>query len=145
MRQLSFLPKPPREYGGSTSKGKRKIRRPFDPKRPLHLSLKSVSGARSLLRPELKWRVWEHLDRIARKRNVRVYRYANVGNHLHLLVQARSRRDFQAFLRELAGAIAVSATGAAKGRPAKFWDGLAWSMVVEWGRQFRNVARYILL
>ena len=39
----------------------------------------------------------------------------------------------------------MMATGAAKGRPRKFWDGLAWSLVLQWGRQFRHVARYILL
>jgi REP element-mobilizing transposase RayT len=90
-------------------------------------------------------RVWDHLDRVARRRNVRIYRYANVGNHLHILLQARTRRDFQAFLREFAGAVAVTATGAAKGRPDRFWDSLAWSTLVEWGRQYRNVSRYILL
>lgn len=144
-RQLSFLPKPETQHGGSHRKGKRKLRRPFDPKCPLHVSLRSVKGSRSLLRFELKWRVHELLQKISERHRVRVYRFANVGNHLHMLVQARARADFQAFLREFAGAIAVMATGAAKGRPRKFWDGLAWSLVVRWGRQFRHVARYILL
>src|SRR5271170_2326550 len=146
-RQLPFLPKAPKEYGGSTRKGKRKIQRPFDPKRPLHLSLRAseARAGRSLLHQNLKWKVWSHLERISRSRRVRIYRYANVGNHLHLLVQARTRRDFQAFLREFAGAVAVTATGAAKGRPQKFWDGLAWSEVVGWGRHYKNVVRYIML
>src|ERR1700722_12023756 len=127
-RQLSFLPKPETQHGGGHRKGKRKQRRPFDSKRTLHVSLKSVKGARSLLRPELKWTVHGLLEKISARRQVRVYRYANVGNHL------------QAFLRECAGAVAMAATGAAKGRPRKFWDGLVWSLVVEWGRQFHRVA-----
>jgi REP element-mobilizing transposase RayT len=98
-----------------------------------------------LLREDRKWKVHELLQRISNKRHIKVYRFANVGNHLHMLVQARTRAEFQAFLREFAGAVAVSVTGAAKGRPEKFWDGIAWSMVVEWGRQFRNAARYIML
>src|SRR4051812_15762085 len=146
-RQLSFLPKPKREYGGEASKGKRKIQRPFDPDRPLHLSLRAsgARGQRSMLKFELKNAIHDILSRICDKRRIRVYRYANVGNHLHLLVKAKSRRDFQAFLREFAGAVAVAVTGAAKGRPQKFWDHVAWSTVVEWGRQFQNVKRYILL
>ena len=146
-RQLSLLPKPKREFGGDSTKGKRKTQRPFDPKRAIHLSLRASSarGPKSMLKLEMKWKIHDILSRIGEKRNIRVYRYANVGNHLHLLVQAKSRRDFQAFLREFAGAVAVAVTGAAKGRPQKFWDSLAWSTVVEWGRQFKNVTRYILL
>jgi REP element-mobilizing transposase RayT len=146
-RQLSLLPKPKPEYGGEKSKGKRKTQRPFDPKRALHLSLRAsgARGQRSMLKFELKNKIYDILSRICDKRHVRVYRYANVGNHLHLLVQAKSRKDFQAFLREFTGAVAVAVTGAAKGRPQKFWDNLAWSTVVEWGRQFQNVKSYILL
>jgi hypothetical protein len=36
-------------------------------------------------------------------------------------------------------------TGAVKGRKGKFWDALAWSKVIEWGRQLKNTASYILL
>src|SRR5262245_2405594 len=123
-RQLSLLPKPKREFGGDTGKGKRKTRRPFDPKRALHLSLRAsgARGAKSMLRFELKIAIHDILGRVCDKRRIRVYRYANVGNHLHMLVQAKTREDFQAFLREFAGAVAVAVTGAAKGRPQKFWD-----------------------
>jgi REP element-mobilizing transposase RayT len=98
-----------------------------------------------MLKIERKWRIHQLLMRISARRQVKLYRFANVGNHLHLLVQARTRSDFQAFLREFAGAVAMSMTNAAKGRPRKFWDGLAWSLVVNWGRQFKNVASYIML
>src|SRR5581483_10468319 len=145
-RQLSLLPKPEVEHGGTHRKGKRKLRRPFDPNRPLHLSLRAPSarGQHSMLKHEHKWRIHQLLMRITAKRQIKLYSFANVGNHLHLLVQARTRTDFQAFLREFAGAVAMSVTGAAKGRPAKFWDGLTWSLVVNWGRHFKNVVRYIL-
>ncbi len=147
MRQLSFLPKASKEHGGDTRKGRRKIQRPFDPKRPLHLTLKSsrARGALSLLSPSRKGHVLELAHAIAARHDVRVYRFANVGSHLHLLVQARTRTSFQSFLREFAGRIAILVTGAIKGRPAKFWDGLVWTKIVEWGRQFQHAARYILL
>jgi len=55
----------------------------------------------------------------------------NVGNHLHLLARARRRADFQSFLRDLGGSLAIAVTGARKGnRIGRFWDKLAWSRVV---------------
>lgn len=113
----------------------------------MHLVLRSdrAHGSWSLLSRRHKWRVYGLVQKIARRRQVRIYRFANVGNHLHLLVQVKSRAAFQAFLREFSGAVAVIVTGAVKGRPQRFWNGLAWTKIVEWGRQFRNAARYIVL
>ena len=51
-RQLSLLPKPRREYGGDASKGRRKTRRPFDPKRALAHTGAIVDRALSV-RPRL--------------------------------------------------------------------------------------------
>lgn len=146
-RQLSFLPPPIVEHGGDLRQGKRKIRRPFHAKKAIHISMRSsrARGSWSLLRPAHRRRVLELLQKTAEKREIRVYRFANVGNHLHLLIRARSRADLRAFLREFAGLIAVTVTGAVKGRPQKFWDGIPWSRIVEWGRQFKSAARYVLL
>jgi hypothetical protein len=82
---------------------------------------------------------------VSRRRRVRVHRFANVGNHLHFLLSARKRDDLRSFLREFAGAVAVSVTGSAKGRPGRFWDSPPWSKIVEWGRQFARTKSYILL
>jgi REP element-mobilizing transposase RayT len=98
-----------------------------------------------MLKPAHKWRVHALLQKSSERYRIRVYRFANVGNHLHLLLQAERRSDLGAFLREFAGVVAMLITGSVKGRPQKFWDGLVWSKVVEWGRQFKNTIRYILL
>lgn len=82
----------------------------------------------------------------AERTGVRVYDFANVGSHIHLLVRARQRRDFQAFLRSFAGIVARSVTGARRGRPLRggpFWSALAWSRVVAWGRDYAGVRHYI--
>jgi REP element-mobilizing transposase RayT len=92
-----------------------------------------------------KWRVWDLMQKTAQKYHVRVYRFANVGNHLHLLVHVKKRAELQAFLREFAGRVATLVTGAVKGRPQKFWVGLVWSKIVDWGRQFQSASRYVLL
>jgi hypothetical protein len=77
---------------------------------------------------------------------VKVYDFANVGSHLHLLVRARRRENFRAFLRSFAGIVARKVTGARRGRPirgGRFWTGLAWSRVVSWGRDYWGVRNYI--
>ena len=76
---------------------------------------------------------------------VHVYRAANVGDHLHLLVKSSDRKALADYLRVLAGRIAVTVSGAQKGvkRIGKFWDHLCWSRLVKWGREFHVVQRYV--
>jgi hypothetical protein len=48
-------------------------------------------------------------------------------------------------LRTIGGLIARAATGAVKGRPVgKFWDHLAFSRVVAWGRDLTRSLAYVL-
>jgi hypothetical protein len=94
----------------------------------------------------------EHLvHEVARRRGIRVYRFANVGNHLHLLVRARTRGAWRAFLREVSGSIAILVTGARKGQGLAshdgvrgFWDHLAFTRIVKFGRDFKGVALYLV-
>src|SRR3989338_1183354 len=104
-------------YGGSHTRGKRKTRRPFDPKQALHVVLRSskARGEFSMLRPRHCNHIRNLVDRLKTRWGVSVYRYANVGNHLHLLIRTRSRESWQGFIRELAGGIAMIVTGARKG------------------------------
>jgi REP element-mobilizing transposase RayT len=61
---------------------------------------------------------------LAKRYRIRIHALANVGNHLHLLIECRSREAFQAFLRAITGRIAMAILGTAKGRPGTkgFWD-----------------------
>jgi REP element-mobilizing transposase RayT len=134
------------EHGGRESRGHRKGERPVSVRRPMHLTLHSerARGPLSLLRHERAVR--EALRACAHRTGVRVYDFANVGSHLHLLVRARRRSAFQAFLRSFAGIVARTATGAKRGRPLQggpFWTALAWSRVVTWGRDYWGVRHYI--
>jgi len=118
-------------HGGSTRKGKRKLQRPFVPRKPMHLVLRSskARGALSLLRHDGK------IDAILRgqaaKHFVKLQSFVNVGNHLHLKVKANSRAGFQAFLISASAMIARAVTGARRGRGfGKFWDALAYTRVL---------------
>ena len=84
------------------------------------------------------------MDRLASRYDVRIYQFANAGNHLHFLLRARSRIGMQSFLRTFAGFVARAVTGARKGLPVgRFWAWTAYSRVLTWGRQFDVVRRYI--
>jgi hypothetical protein len=146
-RQLSFLPPVRVQHGGDIRKGKRKLARPIDTKRPMHVVLRSVRarGEWSLLHRRNKARVFALAHETAKTFGVRIYRFSNVGNHIHLLVVARSRRAFQAFLRVLSGGIAFAVTGTRKGSPiGRFWDKLAYSRIVTWGSEFRVLETYFI-
>lgn len=135
------------EHGGELSIGRRKTARPVAVSRPMHLVLRSsrARGAWSLRSPQHRARIDRELSRWARRFGIRVYRAANAGNHLHLLVGARHRLPFQNFLRAFAGGVARLVTGARAGRRiGKFWDLLAYSRVVKWGRDFLGVHAYVL-
>jgi REP element-mobilizing transposase RayT len=145
-RQLSLLPAPPVFHGGDHAQRKRKTLRPIDPKRPMHIVMRATQarGEWSLLHRRNKARIFITVNRKAEHFGVRVYRFSNVGNHLHILVLPGSRKGFQNFLRAISGEIALLVTGTRKGRALKrrFWDVLAFTRVVSWGREFRSVTAY---
>jgi REP element-mobilizing transposase RayT len=134
------------EHGGDVRRHRRKLERPVSTRRPLHVTLHSsrAKGPWSLLRHERTVR--ETLRACAQRSGVRIYDFANVGSHLHLLVRPRKRDAFQTFLRSFAGIVARKVTSARRGRPlegGRFWSALAWSRIVTWGRDYAIVRHYI--
>jgi REP element-mobilizing transposase RayT len=106
------------DHGGELSLGKRKEARPFDRRQALHVVLRSsqARGASSMLHPKHCNRIKHLLEKVKSHYKIRVYRYANVGNHLHLLIKAPSRAAWQAFIRHFSGGLAMLVTGAKKCR-----------------------------
>ena len=87
-------------------------------------------------------------DRIAKESNVKLYRFVNVGNHVHIVFKAHSRPDFQRFLRVFGGSIAMLVTGARKGKPVaksgtKFWDFSVHTKIVSFGKQWTRLSKYM--
>jgi REP element-mobilizing transposase RayT len=155
MKQASFLPslglKHRPDHGGSLGQGKRKTARPFSHKHAVHVVLRSekAKGTWSLLTSKNEKLVDRLLEACARRYHIKIYRFINVGNHLHLLVKAESRqylvakKEFQGFLRQFAGMIAFSITGAKKGAArGGFWRRLVYTTIVQWGRQYNAVKDY---
>ena len=76
------------EHGGALRRGRRKLERPVSTRRPMHVVLTSQ-------RARGEWSLRKHdqvvrgaLRALARRFEIRVYDFANVGTHLHLLVRA---------------------------------------------------------
>ncbi len=77
---------------------------------------------------------------------VKVYRFANSGNHLHLVILPRSRPAFQAFIRAVSGLIARITLKVERGRALgiRFWDARPFTRILAWGRDFRRTSDYLL-
>lgn len=124
----------------------RKLKRPFDRKHLIHLTLKSkkAQGQMSFLRSKNRARIEAIIQRHASKNGAKIERFANVGNHLHLAMRFPSRVAFKRFLRSVTGLIARAVTGAEKGKAfGKFWDCLAHSRVVVGRRAVSYLLKYI--
>ena len=134
-------------FGGSLLKGNPRGARPLSFKRPLHLVLRSTHahGPNSMLCARHEKKVKDLVHRLARQKGVRVYRFANSGNHLHLLIRARSGVAYKAYVRAFSGLIARLILGAERGRAKKlhFWDARPFSRIVEWGREYSTVCEYV--
>jgi len=119
----------------------------MSPRTPLHVTFRSAraKGPLSFLRPIHARRVQAKTQQLSKRFHVRVHQYANAGNHLHLLIEGRTREGLQNFLRAMGARIAGLVTGAARGRPfGKFWDDLVFSRIVSRGPDFLNTRWYVL-
>jgi REP element-mobilizing transposase RayT len=135
-----------RAHGGAIGQHQRKVSRPWDSKKPVHVVLRSslARGPWSLLGPEVAEEIRATARTLADRYGVSLYRYANAGNHIHMLAHAHSKMAFQSFLSAFAGLTARLVTGSSKGKPVgRFWDSVAYSRLVSWGRELRVVGAYV--
>ncbi|MEO5666551.1 MAG: transposase [Bdellovibrionota bacterium] len=143
-------------FGGSLLKNSHaKSPRPLSSKQALHIVLRSdrARGERSMLRHERVIR--NTLVKLGQKHGVRVYRVANAGDHLHLLVRFTKRRGLQNFLRGSTGLIARKMLGTERGRAktespsesqrSRFWSQRPFTRIVSWGPDFNSVLAYVKL
>jgi REP element-mobilizing transposase RayT len=133
------------EHGGGVRRGKRKVARPIATRKPMHVVLRSsrAVGEWSFLRKKNRVAIEALLEQISRRYGIRVIKFQNVGNHLHLLIQGKSRVLLQSFLRTLPAKIALAITQAKKGNPqGRFFDEIIFSRVVEWGREILRLKNY---
>ncbi len=142
-----------KEFGGAhLRKSHAKKARPVPIKKTMHLTLRSskAKGDKSFRYDKNRIKKIDTVVRAqAKKFGVEIYRFAIVGNHLHLLVKASYRRGFISFLRSISGIIARIALGAERGSAKLsesvrgFWDQRPWTRILFTWTEFKNVKKYV--
>ena len=130
------------EHGGQTRRGKRKIARPVAIKRPMHIVLR----ARRSGLVQFHGKIHSILSEPSKAFQVQTYARAICSTHIHLAIRARSRGGLSNFLRVVSGKIAQVVSGARRGRALtdKFWKHTPFTRIVEWGRAFTTLLRYVV-
>lgn len=127
--------------------GSRKKIRPFHRKQALHVTMKSsqAKGKWSFLKHDNYFSVLELIESLKQRFSITIEKQSINSNHLHLLLRAKTKDDLSGFLKALSGLIVRKVTGSQKGNSlkAKFWDQRPFSRIVSFGRDFRNVVKYI--
>jgi len=132
MKQLSFIKSQPATFGGTLARGKRKDARPLSTKKPLHLVLKSKRAI--LFRNKIT--VSSILRKQAKLFGIKLYSLSVQKDHIHISLKIPSRAAYVSFVRATAGLIA-------RRLGKDLWMYLPFSRIVEWGRAFHAVEKYI--
>lgn len=141
-----------KEFGGAhLNKSHAKNARPISFKKSMHLTLRSskAKGEKSFRFNKNRILKIESVVRTqAKKFGIEIYKFANVGNHLHMLVQVSTRIGFISFLRSISGLIARISLGAERGNAklkgtAHFWDQRPWTRILLTWTEFINVKKYV--
>lgn len=149
-QQTELIPKPELSFGGSLLKNSHaRMPRPIDSKNFLHIVLKSDAATGDKKFTKKKVEVLEKIHRRSHDYGLKIRKVAVASNHIHILVQLRSRRRFIAWLRGLTGVLARLMLGAEKGKAKlnskqdHFWNLRPFTRVVFWGRDCTGVENYI--
>lgn len=133
-------------FGGSLLKGNAKTKRPMSSKLPIHLTLRTHTK-NSMRKPRAFGLVNDLVYKTAKKHGVKIYEFANAGNHLHILLRLPHIRSWAAFIRELSGRISQEMQqlkGPEKGQ--KYWMHRPFTrLVAGWRKAFKTAKHYIVL
>ena len=164
-KQLSFLPSAKDTMAGVKRGTHAKTKRPLVSGKPLHVCMRSsmARGSRTMQGCN-RLRVRGIVDQASKKFHVKILKFANVGNHLHLVVKLPSRgqiaRDcYGKWIRRITSCLARDVGGSKRGAPLKdssgrttddhgkrlrFWDAIPYTRVIHGGHGFRVMDRYVL-
>jgi REP element-mobilizing transposase RayT len=141
--QNSAFIKPKDSFGGAALKGNPRSARPLDSKLPVHLTLRAK---KSVLRLPKTFGLVENLiDQIAKKYGVKIFKRANVGNHLHMVIQVNTEL-WARFIRELTGRIAQAIKDLGLAIESGFWLYRPHTRIVRgWKKTFQIALAYVEL
>ena len=132
MGQLKlFKEKSRRFHGADVVRGKRKSSRPLAKGEPFHLNFK----ANKQIQQETAW-ITCVLYKFGRRFEVKVFDIDVSGDHAHLLIKIKHRRDYYAFVRAVTGVVA-------KALGAGLWKEIPFTRVANWGDDFKELKAYL--
>lgn len=149
--QLSLLKKQSSAYGGEllkTRKG-RSTGRPLSTKSTMHLVLRSSKAKGKMSFQKFRKEITQILAKFSEKHAVKIVRFANVGNHLHLQIKLANRFTYKPFIRAVTSAIAMKVTGRNRWTTSdtesngKFWDLRPFTRVIESLKALLTLKDYI--
>lgn len=133
-------------FGGELLKGRRRSRRPINTALALHIVIRASLAKGKLSFLNFHDPISNALNEMSHRHQVRLYKWANSGNHIHLLIRATHRNNYRKFIRGVTSIIwqiVVKSTGAMP-KKGGFWDHRPFSRIVSWGRDYIGVTNYIL-
>lgn len=127
-------------HGGELSKRRRRSQRPLKDGTPLHLVLKSnkAFGRKSLLHPTNRKMLLKYTRRFIFRFRIRLYSFANVGNHIHIVIRFNARKDYTSFITALTGTISKMIF-----KTSGMWDLRPFTRIATWGRELKIVKKYV--
>jgi REP element-mobilizing transposase RayT len=141
--QNSEFIKPGDSFGGALLKGNPKTARPLDSKFPTHLTLRARKSVLKL--PKTFKTVESLIETTAKKYGVKLFKRANMGNHLHLVIQV-SPKLWARFIRELTGRIAQVLREMGVSIEEGFWLYRPHTRIVRgWKKAFKIALEYVEL
>ena len=136
------------KHGGGLESKKRKIARPFQSNKPIHIVMKSslAKGKMSLLSMQNRILIEQIIKTHASKVKAKIHASQNVGSHIHLLMTFKTKTALTNFLKTITALISRHVTKAKKGKPfgKRFWDERPFTRIVKGLRDFRGMLNYIL-
>ena len=135
--------KPGDIFGGSHLKSHPKVKRPIASKLPLHLVLRANQSSFRL--PATYKIVNQTVREIAKKHGVRIYKYSNNGNQLHVLLKLSRIHRWSPFIRELTSQIVQKLRElGVTFKVEKLWMGRPFTRIVRgWKKAFKTVKEYL--
>jgi hypothetical protein len=120
-------------------------RRPRSSTESMHVIFRSphAKGAMNLRNHQL--RIRKLIFKLAFRHGVRVYKFANVGNHIHLGLRLLCESAWKAYISGLTGGIArIVGFKKSRSKP-RFWESRPYTRIVHWGRAYQILKDYIAL
>lgn len=96
-----------------------------------------AKGRYSFLKPNVARSLEYLIAQCARRSGVRIYRYQNVGNHIHLVIRLRRRRSWLAFSRSFTSLLKARLELLWNMKIKKLFDHRPFTRVGSWDWEFR--------